>query len=82
MDYSPDDPVYGKLIRILGPEKGRAVIAETLEALGLHELRTPNERFVFGHVLTTRGGLLESIGRAIKIQSLLQGASRDAASAY
>lgn len=69
------DPALQKLRNVLGAEKAAVVIAATLKQAGLDGLRTPDDRFKFGCALMTRGGILEAIGRAIKIQAILHGAS-------
>lgn len=69
------DPALQKLRNVLGAEKAAVVIAATLKQAGLDALRTPDDRFKFGCALMTRGGILEAIGRAIKIQAILHGAS-------
>ncbi len=71
------DPALAKLTNVLGPEKAAALAADCLRKLGIAGLATPDDRYRFGCELITRGGLLEAIGRAIKIQAILHGA-RDA----
>ena len=45
--------------------------------LGIHGIRTAEDRLRFGGALTKKGGLLEVIGRAIRIQAILHGARRE-----
>jgi hypothetical protein len=68
----------GKLVRVLGPEQGRAMADETLRQIGLPSLVSADDCLRFGEALIARGGLLEAIGRAIKIQALLNGAGKRA----
>lgn len=63
-----------KLINLMGPERGRSFYRETLDELGLDELISPEDSARFGQQLITRGGVLASIGRSIKIQAILHGA--------
>jgi hypothetical protein len=70
------DSVFQKLQNVLGPERARKFHTDTLAELGLEELRSANDRLRFGHALLRHGGVMEAIGRSIKIQALLQGASR------
>src|SRR5690349_2940614 len=63
-----------KLANVLGPEQARKVTGEILRQLGINDLRAPDDRLRFGEALIARGGLLESIGRAIKMQAILHGA--------
>jgi hypothetical protein len=69
------DPAFQKLINVLGLEKAQAVIDETLQRIGRPALLTPDDRYLFACELMTRGGLLEAVGRSIKIQAILHGAS-------
>ena len=64
-----------KLIRVLGRPRAEALIADTLREIGLPDLTEAESRLRFGHALTQRGGVVEAIGRAIKIQAILEGAS-------
>ena len=64
-----------KLIRVLGRARAEALIADTLREIGLSDLGEAESRLRFGHALTQRGGVVEAIGRAIKIQAILEGAS-------
>ena len=43
----------------------------------MSELATPDDSARFGNELISRGGVLASIGRSIKIQAILQGAQVD-----
>ena len=69
------DVALRKLVAVFGEEGARALVAEIREEVGLAELSTPDDRLRFGAALMKRGGLLEAIGRAIKIQALLHGAT-------
>lgn len=69
-----EDVVLKKLSNIMGPVEGPKLISSTCKALGLKGLDTPQDRMLFACALIQRGGLLEAIGRAIKIQALLHGA--------
>lgn len=70
-----EDPVLKKLSFIMGPVEAPKFIDTTCRDLGLKGLSGPQERMVFGCALIQRGGLLEAVGRAIKIQAILHGAS-------
>jgi hypothetical protein len=71
----PPNPAIQKVINVLGRERGQQLIEETLREIGLRSIDTPNERVRFGNVLIKRGGVLESLGRSIKIQAILHGAT-------
>jgi hypothetical protein len=74
MSNSITIPALQKLVNVMGRERADAVIAETLRQLSLRELRTADDCLRFGDALIHRGGLLGAIGRAIKIQAILNGA--------
>jgi hypothetical protein len=63
-----------KLVNLMGPDRGQRFYLETLEGLGMEELSTPDDSARFGEELISRGGVLASIGRSIKIQAILRGA--------
>jgi hypothetical protein len=69
-----EDPVLKKLSFVLGPEEAPKFITSTCRALGIKGLHGPQDRMLFACSLIQRGGLLEAIGRAIKIQAILHGA--------
>jgi hypothetical protein len=68
------DPVLLKLSNVLGAERACATLAELKETLGLFETSSAASRLQIGNTLIKRGGLMEAIGRSIKIQALLHGA--------
>ena len=63
-----------KLVHVLGRSRAEALTQETLRKIGRPNLADPESRLLFGHALTHHGGVIEAIGRAIKIQAILQGA--------
>lgn len=67
--------VLKKMINAMGADKGRSLMSEILAKLGLSELRTADERFLFGSELIRRGGVGKLIGQAIAMQARLHGAS-------
>jgi hypothetical protein len=68
------DPTLVKLNNVLGPVRARALVAEILAEIGRPSLEEPADRLAFGEALVRRGGLLEAIGRAIRVQAFLLGA--------
>ncbi len=70
----PDDPAVAKLRNALGDERALALWREVALALRIENLDAPNDRLRFGDALVAKGGVLEVIGRAIKVQALLRGA--------
>jgi hypothetical protein len=69
------DPALIKLVNLMGRERAAPLIAETMRRAGLTSITTPDDRLRFASALMANGGLYEAIGRAIKIQAILQGAS-------
>lgn len=63
-----------KLVNVLGSERANRTIADTMRRAGLRSLDTPDERYRFACELMTQGGILEAVGRAMKIQAILHGA--------
>lgn len=69
------DPVTKKLTNVMGPVEGLRLVQSVCREVGITSLTNPQERMQFGCALIQRGGLLEAIGRSIKIQAILHGAS-------
>ena len=71
------NPAALKIYNVLGRDRGQRLLDELLRELGVPDATTPNDRVRLGNLLIQRGGVLESIGRAIKIQAILHGATID-----
>ena len=63
-----------KLNNLLGAARAAELRTELLNELGLEVIESPDDRLRFGNALIARGGLLEAVGRSIKVQALLHGA--------
>jgi hypothetical protein len=63
-----------KLVRMLGESRADSLIAEISAERGLSDLESADSRYLFASSLIARGGVLEAVGRAIRVQALLQGA--------
>jgi hypothetical protein len=50
-------------------------LQRTLDEAGVPDLATPDRRSLFAATLIEKGGVLEAVGRAIRVQALLQGAT-------
>jgi hypothetical protein len=68
------DPTLKKIVNVMGPDRAWRIINETLDRIGCDALHTPDDRYRFAVELMKRGGILEAIGRAAKIQAILLGA--------
>jgi hypothetical protein len=73
------DPALAKIINVMGSEKAQVAIADAMRRANLTALQTPDERLRFAVALMESGGIFEAIGRAIKIQAILHGATGAAA---
>ena len=73
------DPALQKLVNLLGRERADAVVLQTMQRIGLETLSTPDDRYRFAKELIKQGGVLEAVGRAMRIQAILHGAREDAA---
>ncbi len=69
-DGYTNDPSLSKLVRLYGAERAEALVRDTLREIGIGALRSPDDRMRFGTALLKKGGLLEAIGRAIRIQAM------------
>jgi hypothetical protein len=68
------DRAFDKLENILGRESARELWTSELKLLGVADLNDPGDRLRFGDALVRHGGILEAIGRSIKVQAVLRGA--------
>lgn len=68
------DPAVDKLRNVLGDAGAAALVSEIFAKLAIKSLDDPNDRMRFGDDLILRGGVLEAIGRSIKVQAILRGA--------
>ena len=71
------DPSFKKLVHLYGPERSQTLVRDTMREIGLDALLSPDDRMRFGAALIRKGGLLEAIGRAIRVQAILHGARED-----
>ena len=69
------DPAFSKVLNMMGPDRGRAAIADAMRRASLTSLKTPDDRLRFACALMESGGVCAAIGRAIKIQAILHGAN-------
>ena len=74
MDFD-DDPALVKLKNMMGEARARVLVVEVFAELGVQGLDDADDRLRFGHALLSRGGVMEAIGRSIKVQALLHGAT-------
>ena len=70
---SSSTEVKGRLVKVFGAERGGKVFEEVLGKLGLAELADPDDEMRFADELIG-GGLMEAIGRSLRVRALLRGA--------
>ncbi|MEM9491321.1 MAG: hypothetical protein AAGC55_19395 [Myxococcota bacterium] len=66
--------VWTKLVNFMGPSRARSLMSNTLEQLGLAELRSATDRLQFANLLIASGGANQFIGERIALQARLHGA--------
>jgi hypothetical protein len=64
-----------KLNSLMGPAAAEALIQNTKAAAGVVDLDDPEQLARFAEELMKSGGILEAVGRAIKIQAIFAGAA-------
>lgn len=70
----PANRALEKLRHLMGQEAADELVATTMRRAGLKSLGDPDDLAKFAEELIRAGGLIEAVGRAIKIQALLAGA--------
>ena len=69
--------VIERLMKAVGRSAGERHAREALANIGLREIRTPDELLAFANYLLKQGGVVESVGRALKVTAILRGARGD-----
>lgn len=64
-----------RLSRVVGGETARRVFAETLQAIGLAKLVTPDDLYLFAGVLSNRGGFEGAVGGLLAVTAVMRGAA-------
>jgi hypothetical protein len=72
--YHADDPSMLKLVRLFGTERTEILVRDAMREVGIASVHSADDRLKFGGALIKKGGLLEVVGRAIRVQAILQGA--------
>ncbi|MFO0610766.1 MAG: hypothetical protein U0324_46825 [Polyangiales bacterium] len=79
VDDTPSQPLHeltlGKLTRVLGEQRGRALYRDVLSEAGLREVRTPDDLYVFSEHLSKRGGFEAALGALLGVAAVMRGAS-------
>lgn len=66
--------VHERLVKALGAKRAAEVFREALTQLGDRPIETPQDMLDFAAVLIRSGGLVQAVGRSLKVQALLRGA--------
>jgi hypothetical protein len=64
-----------KLINMFGAAKTEQLARELMHETGVASLDHPDHLLRFGDALVRRGGVLAAIGRSVRVQAFLAGAS-------
>jgi hypothetical protein len=64
-----------KLTNVMGDVRAVTVMQDILSRAKLEEVRTPQDLLLVAEHMIASGGLLEVVGRALKVQAVLRGAS-------
>ena len=67
----------GQLESMLGQEKAQTLVRECLKDANLEDVKTAQDLLNFAMHLARRGGIVEIIGRSLKVQALIRGAHMD-----
>jgi hypothetical protein len=66
--------VYERLAKALGDRRAGEVYCEAYERFGERLVDTPQDMLEFAELLIRSGGLVQAVGRSLKVQALLRGA--------
>jgi hypothetical protein len=66
--------VHDRLINALGPQRAADVLHDAYLRFGNRLIETPQDMLEFAGILVQLGGLIQAVGRSLKVQALLRGA--------
>lgn len=69
-----EELAMGKLTRVLGHTGGRRVFDETLAEVGLGQITTADELYVFAGALSRRSGFEAAVGGLLSVAAVMRGA--------
>jgi hypothetical protein len=67
--------IHERLVKALGGKRAAEIMREGIAELGGRTLETPQDMMDFADVLVRSTGLIQAVGRSIKVMALLRGAS-------
>ncbi len=68
-----------KLVKVLGPERGRRVYDDTLRAMSVEAIATPDLLYAFSEHLAAMGGIEAAVGALLGVAAVIRGADGKAA---
>jgi hypothetical protein len=66
--------VHERLVKALGTKRGGEVMSDALALLGGRPIETAQDMLDLAEALIKAGGLVQAVGRSIKVMALLRGA--------
>ncbi len=66
--------VLERLVKALGEKRAAEVFRDAFDRFGEGNVETPQDMFDFAQLLMKSGGLVQAVGRSLKVQALLLGA--------
>jgi len=67
--------IHERLVKALGAKRAAEVMRDCIAELGGRTLDTPQDMMEVADVMVRSTGLLQAVGRSIKVMALLRGAS-------
>ena len=68
------ESAFARVIKALGRDRGMRYGQEALNHLGIEQLRSAQDLLGFSNYLIQHGGIVEAVGRALKVSAILRGA--------
>lgn len=66
--------VHDRLVKALGNQRALEVFRDACDRFGDRTIGTPQDMLEFAEILIRLGGLIQAVGRSLKVQALLRGA--------
>jgi hypothetical protein len=66
--------IHERLVKAMGDRRAGEVFRETFDRFGDNDIETPQDLLDFSELLIRSGGLIQAVGRSLKVQALLRGA--------
>jgi len=72
---SPGELARAKLVKVLGPARGERLFRETLLAMALDDLTSPDQLYAFSERLVSMGGIEAAVGALLGVAAVVRGAA-------